>query len=310
MTDDIDLAFISPGDRSDRVTIPLETTDINYTTHPDSLRGYDLLLADTPDRTMLKYMLRAKLRGIPVLFRMRGDPFWGIGEWIDSRVKKAILFQMLQRVDGCIAIAPHQAETYRRETGVETHVVALPNEYWNWNVTPHTDTELRAVTLTNAVYPNKIQPLIDIAPTVNSVLSNTGGTWKIGSWSEGYHERLEEIAATHEHIEFELRMDAHDALEWANLMIHYSDFDSQANAILEGMASKLPVITNDHTPFANIGYPLRVMRSTNELQTTLKQFQRPGKRERVGADSLQYVKDKHAPEIIGEMFVQVFERYV
>jgi glycosyltransferase involved in cell wall biosynthesis len=301
-------AIISPGDRTDRLTDPLDALDASYHVNPDDPRAYDVVICDTPDRQMLKAVAQCRLDGTPVLFRQRGDPFWGIDEWLDSRVKKSILFRMLREVDGCLAIAPHQSQKYARKTGVQTDLVTLPKSVSNWPDSVHRSTDLNILTLTNCVYPDKIEPLAEIAPVVDDVLDE--GVWRIGSWSEGHHEWLREQLAPYDSIEFELRLDAAAELQRANLMLHHSRLDVLPNAVLEGLASRLPVITNDHVAFSQSAAPIDVTRTDAQLRATLEQYRDPAARREAGERGHRYVRERHAPQRVGVELASAVERLV
>lgn len=302
-------AIISPGDRTDRLTDPLDAVDATYTVNPADPTTYDAVICDTPDRQMLRSVARCRVAGTPVLFRMRGDPFWGIDEWLDSRVKKTVLFRMLRAVDGCVAIAPHQATKYARKTGVPTDIVTLPKAAGQWPNTVHTCSDLRILTLTNAVYRDKIEPLVEIAGVVEEVLDGDD-RWRIGSWSEGHDNYLRDQLAAYEHVEFELRLDAHAELEWANLMLHHSRLDVLPNAVLEGMASRLPVLTNDHVAFSQSAAPLQVTRTDDGLSLCLKRYRDPANRREAGERGHQYVAERHDPARVGQELLAAIERLV
>lgn len=302
-------AIVSPGDRTDRLTDPLDALDATYHVNPDDAPAHDVVICDTPDRQMLKAVAECRLAGTPVLFRMRGDPFWGIDEWLDSRVKKTVLFRMLRQVDGCLAIAPHQAQKYARKTGVETDLVTLPKAVTEWPDSVHRSTDLNILTLTNAVYPDKIEPLAEIAPVVDDVLGDND-VWRIGSWSEGHDDWLREQLAPYENIEFELRLDAHEELQRANLMLHHSRLDVLPNAVLEGLASRIPVITNDHVAFTQSGAPVDVTRTDAQLRATLQRYRDPATRREAGERGHRYVREQHAPERVGVELASAVERLV
>lgn len=303
------LAIISPGDRTDRLTDPLDAVNAEYAVNPTDPTEYDVVLCDTPNREMLRAVVRCRFAGTPVLFRQRGDPFWGIDEWLDSRLKKAVLFRMLRAVDGCVAIAPHQAEKFARKTGVATDLVTLPKQADQWPDTVHTDTDLRLLTLTNAVYPAKIEPLAKIAPVVDDFLGDSG-TWRIGSWSEGHDDWLREQLAPYDSIEFGLRLDAEAELRRANVMVHYSNLDVLPNAVLEGLASRLPVITNAHVAFSQSAAPLTITRNSASLRRQLEQLREPSRRRAAGELGHQYVTTRHDPARVGRELAAAVERLV
>lgn len=305
----LQVAVVSPGDRTDRLTDPMEAVGLKHSVNPTDLTAHDVVVCDTPDREMLKAVARCRAAGVPVLFRMRGDPFWGIDEWVDSRVKKAVLFRMFRAVDGCVAIAPHQAEKFARKTGVPTDLTSLPKDASAWPNTVHTSTDLRILTLTNCVYPDKIEPLVEIAPVVDDLLTGEE-VWRIGSWSEGHDDYLREELAPYENIDFELRLDAKAELEQANVMLHHSRLDVLPNAVLEGMASRLPVLTNDHVAFTQSAAPLRVTRTRARLHRELERFRDPANRRDVGERGHRYVRERHDPTRVGNELVAAIERLV
>lgn len=305
------IAIISPGGRVEEITKPLDTTSVAHDVNPGSLLGYDVILCDTPDRAMLRALAVGKALRTPVVFRMRGDPFWGMDEWIDSRVKLWVLENVvLPNVDGCIAITDHHARMYEDRTGVPSTHVPLSIRPDRWPETRHIDPEIRAVTLTNAVYPDKIQPTIDAVTAVDSALEETGGEWRIGSWSDGYSDRLRAATAGCDNVTFCGPLDAQQSLEWANCMIHYSGMDAFPNAVMEGMASEVPVITNDYTPFRETDAPIEVTASHAELRETLHRLRDPAERHRVSDRQTQYVQRHHSRERVGLSFLDALATLV
>jgi hypothetical protein len=300
-----EIGIVSPGDRTDRLTVPLAAAGVDYTVNPDDPTSFDVTICDTPDREMLKAVTKCRLAGTPVLFRQRGDPFWGIDEWVDSRVKKAVLFRMLRSVDGCIAIAPHQASKYARKTGVQSDIVTLPKDVTKWPDTDHEDHELRILSLTNATYPDKYRPLLEIAPAVDHALES--GTWRIGSWCDKHGDEIREGLAEYDNIEYGIQLDAHEELKWANVMIHHSRLDVLPNAILEGMAARLPVLTNDHVAFSQSPAPT-VISSPGQVPDLLDQLRSAGRRQALGDRGHEYVARAHDPEAVGRQFVRAVER--
>lgn len=300
-----EIAIISPGDRVAKITNPLDTTPVEYDVNPGSLWGYDALLCDTPDRTMLKTLAIGKAIRTPVMFRMRGDPFWGLEEWVDSRLKRWVAQElMLGSIDGCIAITPRHAATFRDRTGAPTTRAALSVDTDAWPETEHSDEELRIVTLTNAVYLPKIAPTIEAIEAVESVLTDVGGEWRIGSWSDGYSDRLRDATTECDHVNFCGSLDATESLDWANCMIHYSNMDVLPNAILEGMASECAVVTNDFVEFRHSAAPLVVTASHSELRSQLRRLVDPTERTQQSDRGEEYVRTNHSREAIGEEFLE------
>jgi len=296
----VDVGVLTGGDRTDKLTGPLATTAATTVVDPDSLAHQDVIICDSPDRQMFRAVATRRLHGTPVLFRMRGDPFWGIDEWIDNRAKRWLSLKMLEWVDGCLAMAPHQARKYERETGISPAVVGLPKQVDEWPDPDHTDEELRLVSLTNATYAEKVDPLVDAMPVVQRVLEDLGGEWRIGSWrTDGYADRLRSAATEYGRIEFCGRLDAHDALERANVLLHLSELDVLPNAILEGLASGLPVVTNDHVAFRESPAPLAIAATDHQLATRLSRLAAPDVRRELGARGPPHIREHHDPERIG-----------
>lgn len=297
----LDLAIVTGGDRTDKLLGPLATTGASVVVDPQSLRRHDAIICDTPDRRMFRAVATKRLHGTPVIFRMRGDPFTGLDQWIDSRAKRWLSRSMLGWVDGCLAMAGHQARTFERHTAIEPSVVGLPKRVEEWPDASHSDHELRILSLTNATYPEKVDPLIEVMPDVSEVLASVGGCWRIGSWRDDtdHADRLRESAKPYDRIAYGGRLDAHDALGWANVMLHRSRLDAQPNAVLEGLASGLPVVTNDYAAFRNTPAPLLVRDGLAITASTLANLADAGQRREYGARGPAYVREHHRPERIG-----------
>jgi hypothetical protein len=303
-----DIGIVSAGDRTSELTEPLSAVDASYTVNPDNPAQFDVVVCDTPDREMLKAVVACRLNRTPVIFRQRGDPFAGIDEWLDSRVKKAVLFQMLRSVDGCLAIAPHQASKYARKTGVPTDLGTLPKDVTAWPDANHSGRELRLVTLTNATYPAKYRPLLEIAPVVDDVLES--GTWRIGSWCDKHGGEIRGALAEYENIEYGIGLDAPTETARANVMLHFSGFEALGNAILEGMASRLPVITNDHVAFTQLPAPTITAPDTETLRTLLESLRDADQRQALGDRGHGYVEREHNPIEVGHEMLRALDRLV
>jgi glycosyltransferase involved in cell wall biosynthesis len=305
----LEIAVVSPGDRTEELTQPMTAVGIDHSVNPENLTEHDIVICDTPDRDMLRAVVECRVAGTPVLFRARGDPFWGIDEWLTSRVKKGVLFRMLRAVDGCIAIAPHQGTKFARKCQVPVEIVTLSESTSRWPDTSHEGETLRIITLTNAVYPEKVNPLAEIAPIVETELSGND-VWRIGSWSTGHEQRLRKVADEHEHIEFGLGLDAWSELEAANLMIHHSRLDALPNAVLEGMSSRLPVLTNSHVAFRQSAAPTEIARSNGDLRAQLMRYRDPRERQATGDAGHRFINDRHDPERVGQELRDAIRRVV
>lgn len=306
-------ALLSQSDRTYQIEVALDHSDIQYETDPADPWAFDVLVIETPDRKMLRHAVEGKFEDTTVLFRMRGDPYWGIHQWYDHPFppvrwgKKWVALKQLEWVDGCVAIAEHQANKYRRKSGKPTEIVQLSRDVSEWPDTNHTDRELRALSLTNCWYPDKIDPIIKHAGVVNDVLSDVGGQWIIGGKGR-YEDRLAEGIAPYEHVHFPGYVDAKERLDEANIMLHFSQLDSFAGAILEGCASQLPVIASDHPAFVNADLPVDVVAGGKErLKPLLYHYADPRARAEKGTENERVVAEKFNHEQMGQDWQDVLQ---
>jgi glycosyltransferase involved in cell wall biosynthesis len=305
---DISVAVIEQSERSENLINPLKASAMDVTIDPSDPYSRDIVIVDTPDREMAKEVLKKPFHSSKLVFRMRGDPFFGIDEWINSKLKEWLALNVvIPGVDGCITITPAHADLFERETGVPAGVAELPAYPDRWPNTDHTDSELRILTLTNPVYKPKIQPLIDAAPVVNDVLADVGGHWRIGGRGN-YEDLLDVKTREYDHVSFDGYLDAYEALDWANCMVHYSNLDGWPNAILEGMSSQLPVLTNDHHAFTDKHRPNTVCRNHDALASELRRYTDPERRQSHGDVGEQYVRDEHSDEQIATEYVSYCKR--
>lgn len=306
------VAILSQSDRTKEITNPLDTTDITYAVDPPNPWEYDALTIETPDRQMTKYALRGKLADTTVIFRMRGDPYWGIHHWYDHplwpvrKAKQYVALKQLGWVDSCAALAPHQADTYREHTDVPTRLVPLSRDVSDWPTTTHTRETIEALTFTNCSYPTKMAPLYEYADTVNGVLADVGGHWHIGGKGR-YSDELADAMADYQHITFHGYVDAREYLQRCNLMLHLSDFDAFAGAILEGFASHLPVVTTEHPAFENPETPNDAIDSATELRQTLQRYTDPRNRQSRGDAGAASVAAHYSHEQVGQEWRQFIE---
>lgn len=304
------VALLSQSDRTWQTTVALDRTEIEYAVDPADPWAFDVLVIETPDKKMLRHVAAGKFKDTKVLFRMRGDPYWGIGHWYDHpfppvrKAKQYMALKQLEWVDGCVAIAEHQAAKYRANAGRPTQLVQLSRDVSEWPDTVHTDHEIRALTLTNCMYPNKIGPIIEHISTVNDVLAETGGQWVIGGKGR-YADRISDAVEGHEHVSFPGYVDAKARMKEANIMLHLSDFDSFAGAILEGCASRLPVVTTTHPAFTNADLPVDVFDTKQQLTTLLQRYADPEIRAHVGTQNEAHVADRFNHDVLGQRWADV-----
>jgi glycosyltransferase involved in cell wall biosynthesis len=302
-------AILSQSDRTWQIEAALETTSVPYEVDPADPWEHDVLVIETPDREMMRHVVRGRNEGTTVVFRMRGDPYWGISHWYDHPVppvrwgKQWLALKQLEWVDACFALAPHQKETYRRRTGNPTRQVKLSRHVDHWPTADHTDEKLQLLTLTNCMYPAKIKPLIEYAETVNDVLNDTGGYWTIGGDGR-YADRLAEAVEPYEHIWYPGYVDAHEHLDRANCLLHLSYMDSFAGAVLEGMASGLPVISTSHPAFTELPTD-PIDGSANQLRSLLRGYVDPQRRAARGERNLAVADERYSHERVGERWVDL-----
>jgi len=246
-------------------------------------------------------VLRRPLHDAQLLFRMRGDPYWGIHHWIGNGLKRQVALRMLKHVDGCLAMARHQAEKYVDKAGRPTRMVPLSIDANAWPTVAHADHELRLVSLTNLMYPDKIDPLLEVAPEVNDLLREVGGRWRICGDGK-YVGRLIDGLRGLPHVEYGGFVDANAELAQSNVMVHLSELDVFCNAVMEGMASHLPVVTNSHPAFTAHSPPLRTVGGTSSLVELLRSLATPETRQVLGDGGAEYIRERYSHERVGRIW--------
>jgi len=305
---EISVAVIEQSERSDNLINPLLATKMDVAVDPPDPYSRDIVVLDTPDRELAYEVLKKPLHDAQIVFRMRGDPFFGIDEWIDSRLKCWLANNVvIPGVDACVTITPHHADLFQKKTGIYSGVAELPAYPDEWPDTTHEGSELRIATLTNAVYRPKIEPLIRYMPAVEAVLKDVGGYWRICG-DGNYADRLDAAVQGYDHIHYPGYVDAYEELDRANLMLHLSNLDGWPNAALEGMSSHLPVITNDHHAFTDKARPNEVIDSQTTLRSKLYKYMDPEVRQERGSLGEAYVRAQHNDERVGRAYVQYFRQ--
>jgi len=140
-----------------------------------------------------------------------------------------------------------------------------------------------------------------------------GGEWRV--YGDGDQAMaLREGLYAYDHVQYAGYTDApKDELAWANLMLHPSDLDGQPNAVLEGLASGLPVVTTDFIAFEEWkgkGAPLRIARGTTSLRMVLNRLRKPSNRQAHADEGIQFAAEHHTPERIGQQYEQFLNRVV
>lgn len=301
------IAIIHPGNRVEKMYFPLQATEATVDLDPTDRSGYDILLADNADRDLGTEVLRRPIEDGKLVYRMRGDVFHELDLWDMAPHKKFIAKKLvLPNVAGCIAVTDWMAEKFKRKTGVTAGAAGLPKRVDDWPSATHRWEELRLSTLTNANYMKKIQAIVDWAPVVNDTLAETGGWWEVCGNGK-YAGWLAESLAEYDHIQMVGYVDATHQLDKSNAMLHPSYLDGQPNGILEGLASGLPVLTNDFKAFRQFQGPIGVCANRGELVDELYALTDPDRRADAGRRGQQYVREYHNRAAVGEQYLEYFE---
>lgn len=311
-TPPLSVAIISPGNRLEKITKPLATTNLRWEVAPDDPYSFDILLIDMVNPRMGIEVLKKWMHDAKLVYRMRGDMYREVELFDTNFVKDWLGMNVaLHNVDGVVSVAPYMAEKAHWKDGIQpVGSVSIPVDSDDGVVeSSHCDTTLRMLTLTNANYWPKVEPITKWANTIERFASERGGTWIIGA--KGKHaDRLETALAPYRHVEYRGYIDKSDYLEWANVILHPSNLDGHPNAILEGMASRLPVVTNDYVAFTEFDGPIQVAGDKAALRKTLSDLQTPDYRADLGSAGRAYIDEFHDPQFLGQQYVNYFERVV
>lgn len=309
--EDISVAILYPGNRVDKLLVPLKATDMEIAVEPTRPYCYDIVLVDNADRKLIVPVVRGKFSRAKVVYRMRGDLYRELELWDMHEVKKWLAINVVvANVDGVVAANSLLAEKAYEVSGVScvgTAGIAKDPDYWP--LVSHTGTWLNAITLTNANYPRKVEPLLRYAPTVERLFSASGGHWSIYASKGRCSDRLRDELADYEHVTFEgYTKEPKAALRRSNIMFHFSSLDAMPNAILEGMASGMPVVTTDFEAFTAYQGPIHRIRNRSDLACVTRAARSPTWRADWGLRGREHVRRAHAPEVIGQQYVEFFKR--
>jgi glycosyltransferase involved in cell wall biosynthesis len=306
--EDISVAVLYPGNRADKMVVPLEATGMDVEVDPDDAYQRDIVVADNADTDLGREVVRKQFHDAKLVYRMRGDVYRELELWDMHRIKKWAAFRVIENLDGVIAVTDMLAEKAHRKSGVfPVGSAGLWKRVDDWPSVEHSGQALNIITLTNANYWRKIRPIIDFAPVVERWLQSNDGHWYV--CGDGDHaNRLEIALDEYTHVSYEGHIDAKDYLEGMNLMFHPSHLDGQPNSILEGMASRLPVITNNYEAFRRFDGPLYIIEGADELTSALDEFKDVEWRKTWGQNGFEHVKNNHTPEAIGQQYVEYFRR--
>lgn len=287
------IALHFQSDRHATIQDPLEAVGIETARNPSEYSAFDAVICGSPG------LLSSHLRfDGPVVYRLRGN-LWEERSGHLEKPRSWVKDKLFSRLcDGVLTPDERLDQLLRGRTSVgRTHVVGLPIDRHDWPAVEHTDDEIRAVTLTNFDYEKKVQPLYRYTATADGWLSQHPGRWVVCGDGE-YSEEFADHAAGLDNIDYRGYQPAADVLATSNVMIHPSNMDIQTpNAILEGIASNLPVITSDTRPFR--GNKAVLATSQRDFPKALSAMTDPGERQAMADYGWQHIKTHHTQSTIG-----------
>lgn len=307
----VSVSIIHPGNRLEKMLVPLRTTGLDVRVAPTDPFDADVVVQDMINYHTGPAVLRSKMNGNKFVYRMRGDIFAELSGYDKPKVAKwGAKNVIMPLVDGVIAVTDHFAEKYERKTGVSpVDSAGLWKRPERWDVTDHQDDELRMLTLTNANYVDKVDPILEWAPVVEDYCEDRGGSWAVAG--RGRHTNRLDMGLEHyDHVDWLGYIDAEEWLDRSNVLLHPSYLDGQPNAILEGMVTGLPVVTTDWVTFKHFDGPNVIVSEPFELRDQLEQLESPQARQRLGELGRKHIETHHTPEVIGQQYVEFFQELV
>lgn len=301
---DVSVAILYPGNRVGKMSKPLDASVMEVDIEPSDAYERDIVIADNADKDLGKEVLKKPLTDSKLVYRMRGDVFHELDLWDMHPAKEWVARKIvLQNVDATIAVTDRLAEKFTETTGTQSGSAGIWKKADNWPNVSHTESYIKAITLTNANYWQKVKPITHYAPVINQVLEEVGGFWHI--CGDGEHtDRLESELEQYDNVHWMGYVGAKSYIKDCNLLIHVSELDGQPNSVLEGMASNLPVITNDFVEFRRYDGPIDVFSTAMELRELLQSYTDPGKRQTAGRANREHIEDQHSPEAIARDYEQ------
>jgi hypothetical protein len=306
---DMSIAIKHLGGRSEKLLTPFDAAPFDYTIDPPSLSKYDVLMLDQPRYKLAKEVLVNN--GTPVVYRVRGNIWKEMDIWRFGRSKKFVAERLIYpQLDGAIAVDDRLATIFETKTGVTpvgaAGLAKVPSE---WPDATHETSDLSLVTLTNFNYKQKVMPMKEYIPVINEWLDDHGGHWHL--CGEGVHDdHFAAYTSNFEHVSYEGYIDPHEWLPRMDAMIHISNFDAYPNAVLEGYAANLPVLTNAFAAFQREHAPNITHTAPADLIQTLGELQEPARRAELGNQGKQYLREYHTPEHIGKQYADYFAHLI
>jgi glycosyltransferase involved in cell wall biosynthesis len=305
----INVAVRHLGGRADKLMTPLKASTLNVDVDPGGISNYDVLMLDQPRYKLAKEV--ATNRDVPTAYRVRGNIWKEMDIWRFGRTKKFVAENFIYpELDGAVAVDNRLANIFNAKTGVSpVGSAGLAKDLDEWADAEHKTSELELITLSNFNYKQKVGPLKAYIPVINEFLKENGGHWYI--CGEGiYDDDFAEVCEDFPHVSFEGYIDPHEYLPNADAMIHVSEFDAYPNAVLEGYASNLPVLTNSFIAFQREYAPNITHAAPVEMVETLRQLEQPEYRRELGQQGKQYIREYHTPEYVGKQYERYFRTLV
>lgn len=297
------------GNRLNKIRGPLEKVGINCAI-PLKFREllkheYDIIIVDIAGFRILLGWVNKILHGSILVYRARGDFTKEINVF-----KKFLISLIIKNTCDAIIFVSHFLKKRFFEERIVVkcmEVVEIPKDvekYASKSELLHHNSNFVVVTLTNFDYFDKIKILVEYLKPVDTFLSEIGGKWYIAGKGK-YVEYFKKKSESFENVEYVGFIDPRGLLSKAKVMLHLSELESLPNAILEGMAARLPVIVNDYEPLKKIGYVV-VVRNEKELIDWLGKFyENPALRRKYGLKGYKYAKTKHNKIAIGKKWRSV-----
>jgi len=299
---DISIGILYPGNRAEKMTWPLSQSEMEVDVEPDDAYERDIVICDNADRNLGREVLKNRFTDSELVYRLRGDVHHELDLWGMHPIKHKIATKgVLPNVDGVIAVSERLAQKFTRKTDVRSFAAGLAKDPDEWPNVSHESVGIQAITLTNMNYWRKVNPIVEWAELVETVLADIGGTWTV--CGDGDHaDRIQQALAGYSHVEYAGYVDAKDQLRESNVMLHPSLLDGQPNSVLEGMASNLPVVTNDFAAFTEFDGPINIVRTKTELVDELHALANPSVRAVDGELNQDYIAHAHSPEAIARQY--------
>lgn len=305
----MNIAIKHLGGRADKLLTPFDAAPFEYDIEPANLSEYDVLMLDQPRYKLAIEVLRNT--NTPVVYRVRGNIWKEMDIWRFGRAKKVVAENFIYpRLDGAIAVDERLAGIFSSHTGVSpVGAAGLAKQRSEWENADHDSQELSLITLTNFNYRQKVDPMKPYIDRVDKWLESNGGHWYL--CGEGLHDdRFAAFTDSYENVSYAGYIEPQEWLPEMDAMLHISEFDAYPNAILEGFASKLPVLTNDFAAFKREHAPNVTHHSPEQLLTTLEELTKPAYRDDLGSRGLQYIGEYHTPEHIGKQYADYFAQLI